>query len=156
MDKKSDYTVYFLSSENKKDIFYVGVSQRPDLRIKTHLSGAIKNKTPNALKNEIILKLGEKLEIHELSKIYGTRFDARKEERKWIHFYLKSGHKLVNVNGVKNEFCSELKLTTITINKEVLISLKSHLNNDRKIAKFVEAALKEKIEKETKTKKKNA
>ena len=49
-----------------------------------------------------------------------------------------------------------MALTNISIDSEVHQLLVSHLNNgDRKIGKFTEAAIKEKIEKETKTKKKN-
>ena len=49
-----------------------------------------------------------------------------------------------------------MALINISINKEVHQLLVTHLNNgDRKIGKFTEAAIKEKVEKETKTKKKN-
>lgn len=48
-----------------------------------------------------------------------------------------------------------MALTNISVDSEIHKELVAHLNNgDRKIGKFTEAAIKEKIEKESKTKKK--
>lgn len=49
-----------------------------------------------------------------------------------------------------------MSLTNVSISTEVHKLLVSHLSNgERKIGKFAESAIKEKIEKESKTKKKN-
>lgn len=149
------YIVYFLSGKNKTPIFYVGVTSKS---LKERLSQH-KSDTRNLFctnKNEKIIELNYEIEIHEIEihEIYSLRCNkevAGGVERKYIQKYLKGGYNLVNGNKINDRANPYDTDKVINISTETHLFLKTYLKNtDRKIGKFIECAILEKIKKEKK------
>lgn len=148
---QSKYTIYFLSGENKNNIFYVGITTLPLYkRLYDHLYGAKNKYCSNGNKNDKILEYWGKVEIHEIETIEATKKEAYLIETKYIKRYKNMGYDLCNSTEIPKDRKRIEKTGSITVrvNEDIHRLISEYLydnGNDIKIGKFFEKAALEKV-----------
>lgn len=123
MQKNKEYKIYYLSSKNKEDIFYIGsTSNSLKTRLKQHQRDAIAGNSFNKIKNSKILSIGNLIEIHQIAS-FSDKEKSLEVERMYIQEYIKNGHPLVNSNiGEKTSRAikrTSYKIISATVKKSI-------------------------------------
>jgi predicted GIY-YIG superfamily endonuclease len=136
------YTIYFLSSRNKRNIFYVGCTKQP---LKARLLGHLSVSNDNKRKTDKIQEYNYKIGIHEIEKVRGRRAALRAEKRR-IEEFIKMGHGLCNGQDPNRPRKPKPETEQIKIHKDILKLVKEHkLRTHIPIGKFFELAAMEKL-----------